>query len=174
MYLSIKHYEYNFKDTPNPPEQLNVLHEDLCGLQIWRRRGIATQEKLCATLRFIENEPVEAVNMQVSNQLRQDFAFLADQAKSYSQHLNNMLPVVTSLISIVDTRRSFAQTANITRLTFLALFFVPLTYISSLFSMNNAVAPGSQAFWVYFAVAIPLTVLVFAVALLPLKFSTLK
>ena len=36
------------------------------------------------------------------------------------RRLESMLPVFTSLVQMVDSRRSFAETANISRLTILA------------------------------------------------------
>ena len=69
-----------------------------------------------------------------------------------------------SLVQVIDARHALAETANISRLTVLALIFVPLSYVSSLFSMNSQNMPGSPHFWVYFAVAVPVTLLVFLLA----------
>ena len=71
---------------------------------------------------------------------------------------------MTSLIQIIDSQRSFAETANITRFTYLALVFVPLTFVASIFSMNDRFAPGGKIFWLYFATAVPMCVVVFFVA----------
>jgi Mg2+ and Co2+ transporter CorA len=87
--------------------------------------------------------------------------------EEYGNRLEDIGPLLTSLVQVVDARRSFTETANITRLTTLALAFVPLTYVTGLFSMNVNVAPGAPYFWVYFAVAIPVTLLVFLVARAP-------
>lgn len=76
-----------------------------------------------------------------------------------------MVPVVTSVLQIADTRRSLKEAANITRLTNLALLFVPLSFVASLLSMNGGVTRHDLA--IYFAIAIPLCVVVFFVARVP-------
>jgi hypothetical protein len=49
-------------------------------------------------------------------------------------------------------------------LTLVALIFVPLSFTSGLFSMGDDYLPGRDQFWVFFAVAIPLIILIFAIA----------
>ena len=99
----------------------------------------------------------------------EDFEIINKNMEYAGRRLENMLPVVTSLVQIIDARQSLAETANISRLTVLALIFVPLSYVSSLFSMNTTNMPGSPYFWVYFAVAIPVTLIVVIIARPPTK-----
>jgi Mg2+ and Co2+ transporter CorA len=99
----------------------------------------------------------------------EDFEVINKNIEDAGRRLENMLPVVTSLVQIIDARQSLAETANISRLTVLALIFVPLSYVSSLFSMNTTNMPGSPYFWVYFAVAIPVTLIVVLIARPPTK-----
>jgi hypothetical protein len=75
------------------------------------------------------------------------------------------------MVQIVDSRRlcSLPETANVTRLTYLAIIFVPLSFTASLFSMNTEIAPGSRGFWIHFCVAIPLTLVSFLATLLPVS-----
>ncbi len=76
-----------------------------------------------------------------------------------------MVSVVTSVLQITDTRRSLKEAANVTRLTYLTLLFVPLSFVASLFSMNGDVSAHDLA--IYFAVALPLCAMVFFVTRLP-------
>ncbi|CAN9416270.1 unnamed protein product [Alternaria alternata] len=103
------------------------------------------------------------------NLVLEDFEVINKNIEDAGRRLENMLPVVTSLVQIIDARQSLAETANISRLTVLALIFVPLSYISSLFSMNTTNMPGSSHFWVYFAVAIPVTLIVVLIARPPTR-----
>ena len=73
------------------------------------------------------------------------------------------MSVATSLIQAIDSRRSLTETINISRLTYLALSFIPLTFVSGLFSMNDNIAPGGKLFGLYFAVSIPLCIIVFLI-----------
>lgn len=171
MSYSIKRYEYTVEDLPGLFQELGKLNSDLRGLQSWRRRSIQSRHKISCVGRFLN-----AHHAKIAGGLPEDLSLLADDYEhigasidSYSDRLESMLPVVTSLVQIVDSRRSFAETANVSRLTYLALVFVPLTFTTGLFSMNVDKAPGGHNFWIYFAVAIPVTVTVFMLARPPSK-----
>ena len=70
------------------------------------------------------------------------------------------MSVITSLVQAIDSRRLLIETINISRLTYLALSFIPLMFVSGLFSIINNIAPGGRIFELYFAVSIPLFTLV--------------
>lgn len=159
MHQSVKNYEYTSNGTSNFLEELNRLNDDLRALQSWRRRSMSSQKKIRASIRCMKwwDDP----NLDA---LIADYEYLASSIDESGCRLENMLPVVASLVQVVDGRRSFAETANVSRLTVLALIFVPLTYVSSLFSMNSDYSPGSHFFWIYFVVALPVTICVILVA----------
>ena len=168
MRLSIKQYEYAMDDHSNLPIQLEKLNSDLRNLQGWRHRGMSTQEKIGSVIRFIKSCGLKEPQAELPESLVEDYEHLATCVRECTQRLETMLPVITSLVQIVDSRRSFAETANISRLTHLALVFVPLSFITSLFSTGQDMAPGGSSFWVYLVVAIPMTILVFLVARAPI------
>ncbi|KAH7076772.1 hypothetical protein BKA63DRAFT_510725 [Paraphoma chrysanthemicola] len=163
MQHCIKLYQYS--DTQIPT--LDRINHDLRELQGWRLRSLNSQHKVQTVIRKLK-VPQEATlhprTHQVMEPIIEDFEVILSNMQAAGTRLENMLPVVTSFIQIIDARRSFAETANISRLTILALVFIPLSYVSSLFSMNPSNMPGSQHFWVYFAVAIPVTLLVIIMA----------
>lgn len=159
MHKSVKTYEYASNKTAGFLSELNKLNDDLRALQSWRRRSMSSQQKIHATIscmRWWKDADLDS--------LIEDYEYLARSIDESGRRLENMLPVVTSLVQVVDSRRSFAETANVTRLTILALVFVPLTYVSSLFSMNPEYGPGGARFWIYFAAALPVTLCVFLIA----------
>lgn len=160
MHTSLKNYEYSSNKLPSFLHELDKLNSDLRGLQGWRRRSLLSQQKVRSVLRSLKAPNYKSSDLQA---LTEDFEYISVNIEDSGRRLESMLPVVTSLVQIVDARRSFAETANITRLTFLALIFIPLNYVSSLFSMNSVNAPGSRYFWVYFVVAVPVTLLVFLI-----------
>lgn len=163
MQQCLKQYEYNHDQLP--ALSLDKFDRDLRELQSWRRRTLMSQTKIKSVLRFLAprcdgmEKPEQGLE-----RLRNDFEHLQDSIDAVGRRLESTLPVVMSFVQITDARRSFAETADISRLTILALIFVPLTFVSSLFSMNTENLPGSGDFWVYFAVAIPLTGFVVAIA----------
>jgi len=157
----IKMYEFQGSHLAN----LDKFDTDIRELQSWRRRTLTSRQKIKSVLRNLESHhSSDIVQCTAIRQLTEDFKVIISDIENAGQSLENMLLVVTSLVQIIDARQSYAETANISRLTILALVFVPLGYISSLFSMNPGNMPGSQHFWVYFAVAVPVTVIVFIMA----------
>ena len=170
MQRCIKLYEYEGNQL-----DLEKFNMDLRELQGWRRRSMVSQQKIRAVIRHLKShnpsDPEQCADVEL---VLGDFEVIHKDIEDAGRRLENMLPVVTSLVQIIDARQSFAETANISRLTVLALVFVPLTYISSLFSMNSENMPGSEGFWVYFAVAIPVTFLVFLVARPPTVAGTIQ
>ncbi|KAH8723478.1 hypothetical protein GQ44DRAFT_774075 [Phaeosphaeriaceae sp. PMI808] len=164
MHACIKRFEYQGGQLPT----LNKFNNDLQELQSWRRRTIRSQEKCRAIIRRLStHNSSDRRQCAAMETLVDDFEVIVKNIKIAGRSLENTLPIVTSLVQIIDARQSFAETANIRHLTVLALVFVPLGYVSSLFSMNPSNMPGSAHFWVYFAVAIPVTLVVFLIALIP-------
>jgi hypothetical protein len=163
MQKCLKHYEYNHDQLP--ALSLEKFDRDLRELQSWRRRTMISQGKIKSVLRFLSPKHcgVTKVDLDLEH-LSGDFEYIEGNIDAIGRRLESMLPVVMSFVQVTDARRSFAETADISRLTVLALVFVPLTFVSSLFSMNTENLPGRGDFWVYFAVAIPLTALVVLIA----------
>lgn len=166
MNYCLKRYEYHDDGDAKLDRFDHIIRE----LQSWRRRGMLARQRVQFIIRFLTSHDFAAVDLDSPWQhLIMDCEYIVSRIDDLASRLESMIPVNTSFIQIVDARRSFVETSNISRLTILALVFVPPTFISSLFSMNAANAPGSPYFWVYFAVAIPLTVFVFFVARFPVS-----
>lgn len=159
--VTAKELEYTIPNSPNIYLEMDRLNSDLKSLQSWLRRSSATQIKLQSVIDLIQSEKRDGEPWE---SLLDDYQHLLDSVQRYGRRLENMLPMVASFVQIIDTRRSFTETANISRLTYLAVIFVPLSYVTGLFSMNPDVGPGGAHFWVYFAVALPLALVVFFIA----------
>ncbi|KAL6240107.1 hypothetical protein BDW75DRAFT_235935 [Aspergillus navahoensis] len=170
MSYHIKRHEYAVEKFIEPASELAKLYADLRILQVWRRRSLASQQKIATVEHFValntpsqsgdlDNEPHENVAI-----LQEDYRYLASTLDDLSRRLKNMLPVVTSLVQISDSRRSLAESADVKRLTSLAIVFAPLSFTTGLFSMDDTNGPGGSHFWVFFVVAIPITLVVFLVA----------
>lgn len=170
MQHCIKMYEYEGSQL-----DLEKFNMDLRELQGWRRRSMISQKKIRVVIRHLQShESHDSKHNASIDRLLDDYMLITEDIEDAGRRLENMLPVVTSLVQIIDARQSFAETANISRLTVLALIFVPLSYVSSLFSMNSENMPGSKRFWVYFAVAIPVTFVVFFIARPPTRDGILR
>ena len=105
--------------------------------------------------------------MQYSALLIEDYKQITLSIDAYSRRLEALVSVNTSLIQTIDCRRSLTEAKNISRLTYLALSFIPLIFVLGLFSINDTIAPGGRIFGLYFAVSIPLCIIVFLIVYLP-------
>ena len=110
---------------------MNTL-EDLPGLfqesdRLWRHRIMSTQHKIQSVVRLIKFHSTKDLDVDWWSFLVDDYKHLANNVDECGRRFENMLPVVTSLVQIVDSRQPSAETANISRLTYLAHVFVPLT-----------------------------------------------
>lgn len=164
MFRAIKQFEYSTSIT-NVRDELDKLNSDMRALQRWRRRSMASEHKVHSVIRMLNAHP----HSSDSSSLIEDYDAIFATITGLGRRLESMLPVVTSLVSIIDSRRAVDETANVSRLTIMALVFVPLAYVSSLFSMNEKLGPGGPLFWVYFVVALPVTITVVLVARPPLN-----
>jgi len=165
MSHSIKQYEYS-TDAPAEKHGLSRIDSDLRSLEIWGRRCLQTSDKLQSTIEFIRQRTEGLSGLEEYSLIIRDFNHISAAVETYGHRLEIMVPVVTSVLQIADTRRSLREAANVTRLTNLALLFVPLSFVASLFSMNGGVSRHDLA--IYAAVAIPMCVVVFLIARLPI------
>jgi hypothetical protein len=164
MSNSIKQYEYS-TEAPLEEHSLRKIDSDLRGLEVWGRRCLQTSSKLQSAISFLKYQNKGDTELEQYALLIRDFEHIAALVEAYGRRLEIMVPVVTSILQITDTRRSLREAANVTRLTNLALLFVPLSFVASLLSMNGGVSGHELA--IYFAVALPLCAVVFFVARLP-------
>ncbi|KAL4864395.1 hypothetical protein BDV12DRAFT_188969 [Aspergillus spectabilis] len=170
MSYHIKRHEYAVEAFNQRVTEIDKLDVELRSLQVWRRRSLASQQKIASVKHFVtlhttqSAKPTDKLTFEDTTGLQEDYTYLAATLDDLSRRLRNMLPVVTSLVQISDSRRSLTESANVTRLTSLAIVFAPLSFTTGLFSMDTLNGPGGTHFWVFFAVAIPITIIVFLVA----------
>jgi Mg2+ and Co2+ transporter CorA len=98
-----------------------------------------------------------------------DFQMLHYQFENARNWVSKINSNITGLTGIAGNRQAFREqqlslnAATRTRnITTVGLLFVPLAYVATLFSMSGEFAPGGDRFWLYFAIALPVTMVVFA------------
>ena len=163
MYHSIKLYEYFPGNVQLAMGQIEILITDIYALQQWTRRCMATAHKIRYVIDFLKHRVTEHKDMEDGALLTKDYKHIGLSIDNYIRRLEGLVSIATSLIQAIDSRRSLTETTSISRLTYLALSFIPLTFVTGLFSMNTSIAPGGRLFGLYFAVSIPLCILVFLV-----------
>lgn len=96
-----------------------------------------------------------------------DIDYLQSHLREYSFSMERAVPVATAMVQLLDVQQSGRHAANVTLLTYIALVFVPLSWVTGLFSMSERYSPGQENFWVYFATAVPLCLVVLFVSVVP-------
>lgn len=150
-------------------------------LHIWRRLVPLYREMLNETLQGVFKFPCHtmgtvesvktgdhsgssggAINGPQSNMsgpkgvTQEEFARALSYMEEYQLRIERLTTVVTAIISIGDSRHSLEDNQNVARLTWLATFFIPLTFVSGLFSMTEDVRGLGDTFKWFAAAGIPL------------------
>ena len=163
----IKLYEYSV-ETVN--ERIpNLESEDILDLYRWRRRTQQSLNKLLTMKWFIEQRSEVVAVTHPVGLLIHDIEHISAQIGKFGSTLETMVPLVASMIQLVDSRRSMKEAIYVKRLTYIALIFLPLSYVATLFSMSDDFAIGSTGFKIYLVTAIPLLFLVLAISSLPFR-----
>ncbi|KAI8963719.1 hypothetical protein F5Y11DRAFT_346169 [Daldinia sp. FL1419] len=93
--------------------------------------------------------------------LEKDFDIVANHIQDLLSRTERIAAVATAVAAIEESRRAIEQNKTLGRLTYLAVIFAPLSFVSSFFSMSTNLSELTQTIWVYFCVAIPISLLVY-------------
>ncbi|KAK7946764.1 uncharacterized protein PG986_011085 [Apiospora aurea] len=129
----VKHYEFSLKDDLH----LRLHNEDTVDLQRWRRRSTQTLHKLMLTEQFIANRCRAEPDPTLWADVLDDYRFLSSCVERWRSSLELIIPVAASMAQLADTRKSMTEAANVRHITLIALVFVPLAHVASVFSMAD-------------------------------------
>lgn len=158
-----KHYEYSLQDVHKRP-----LESDIVDLQRWRRRLTQSRQKLNLLSQFITYWKKDEVEKQPWDMLLLDIDSILSKLEHYGHSMEQVVPVATGMVQLLDARESARQAANVTTLTYIATVFVPMSWVAGLFSMSDRFLPGGDKFWVYVSTAFPLSLVALLVSFIPL------
>jgi hypothetical protein len=110
--------------------------------------------------------------------IERDFQYIYHRLKTFKARTDHLVTSTIGLAGIVgnkqalreaelslkEARRSIREAKSVKTLTFIAMFFIPLAWTSGIFSMSDQFSPGAKHFWIYFAVSMPLVIIVFVLA----------
>lgn len=91
----------------------------------------------------VEEGKRRAQSLRHWNLVLRDIGQVKAQLRDYNNSFEQMIPVATSMVQLLEARRSLFEAGNTTRLTYIALVFVPLSWIA------NLSAPGDKACKLY-------------------------
>ncbi|KAK6839827.1 hypothetical protein PG987_005693 [Apiospora arundinis] len=129
----VKHYEFSLKDDLH----VRLHREDIVDLQRWRRRSNQTLHKLMLTEQFIDHKRGAEPDQALWSDVLDDYRFLTTRVEKYRSALELIIPLATAMAQIADTRKSMLEASSVKHLTLIALVFVPLAYVASVFSMSD-------------------------------------
>ncbi|RSL75565.1 hypothetical protein CEP51_010757 [Fusarium floridanum] len=107
-----KYYEYSIQDITNR------LHDnDIIDLQRWRRRSKQSRHKLTILAEFVDYWMQHEDDKETWNLVLKDINYLQQQLQCYNQSLEQMVAMATSMVQLLDSRRSILEAINVRRLT---------------------------------------------------------
>lgn len=167
--------EWELNDTKDIPSfrNPNGLEKSLGSLNTWRRRMPVYQEWVSQTLSRVINPPLFQGKAAAPNgvaELADDFQGLEKGLTAVMNRADRIESAIASIISIEESKKATKLNTTATRLSYLVVIFVPLSWTSGFYSMTTDVALLKGTFWVYFATAIPLTLLALACLSLARRF----
>ena len=143
------------KDASGIDGTMNRLHP-------WRRNVPLYRRMVVRAIDLIFSKPLQ---QQYKNDppdhglpaLLRDFEIVLEDINDIHSRIDRIVSVAAALLSIEEGRRATDQNNNVARLTYLATIFIPLSFVSSFFSMAPDVTALQRTFWIFFVIAIPLT-----------------
>ncbi|KAI3392038.1 hypothetical protein diail_6312, partial [Diaporthe ilicicola] len=71
------------------------------------------------------------------NAYQQDFSLVLGYMEEFQMRIDRLTDVVTAVINMGDSRRGYKDNKNLQWLTWLATFFIPLSFVATLLSMTT-------------------------------------
>ena len=148
-------------ENPDLQDNNGGLQVTIKKLHTWRRRSPIFRTLVSEVLEnVVKRENFMASPENLVHDLQKDFEILLSNIDTLQLRADRIMSVVTAVMSIEESKKAFEQNRSLARLTWLAITFAPLSFITGLFSMNGELTTLLSTFRVYFAVALPLTALI--------------
>jgi Mg2+ and Co2+ transporter CorA len=140
------------------------LQAELMQLHTWRRRCSKYSDILQNITEFCSSgSPSKWKSSKGTDTMERTVDDIHDLHQTFrrlTKQSEKQLTVLLGRISIEVGHQSVWEASYVTRITIAGLAFLPLSFVSSIFSMNGQFAVDSKFGWVYFVVAIPLAFMV--------------
>jgi Mg2+ and Co2+ transporter CorA len=141
------------------------IQSSLAKLHIWHHKVPISSAILRDTQDTLSRDrPLVAKDStDCMRELKDDVEHVYNEMGRLGQRIERIMALATAIASMEESRRAIQQNQNLGRLTYLAVIFAPLAFVSSFFSMAADLGALKETFWVYFAVAAPLSAVVFLI-----------
>lgn len=134
-------------------------------LYIYRRRvtryhELITQAKEQCTTRGQQSwshDLTSKLALENATDVESDFIYLQDKALATSRRIEKDIDLLTALVSIGEGKQALDENHALTRLSLLAMVFLPFSTVATIFSIQGGFGPGEGMFWLFWVIAIALT-----------------
>lgn len=118
-------------------------------------RGQASWSRSSSSIAIEHGEDMEA-----------DYRYLLTRMQGTAQRIEKNINLLASLVAIGAGKQGLDESHSVSRLNLLAIIFLPFSTIATILGMQGNYAPGADQFWLFWAVAIPLTAGILAMSAL--------
>jgi Mg2+ and Co2+ transporter CorA len=98
-----------------------------------------------------------------AQELEGDLQYVLDHIAVNISRVEKNIKLLTALVTISEGRQGLQESRGIALLTLVAATFLPTETVATILGLQTRYSPGASKFWVLWAVALPLTVLVFSI-----------
>jgi len=153
---------------------LDGVENHLVDVEFWHRRCWKSCEQVERSVRAIQhnfnldhgtplpNSQITALPGSVFTSM-DDLIYIHSRMCALKERCHRLSLSLTNVVSVIQSRQSSEEAHSLKILTLLGMLFVPLTFVSGIFSMSGEFLPGSRNFWVYFVTSVPMVMMVFSV-----------
>ncbi|RPA76000.1 hypothetical protein BJ508DRAFT_242872 [Ascobolus immersus RN42] len=127
----------------------------------WISDGIAS---LNSRYKFDANGKSTANIPSYAHSILRDYKYIHDHFLTLQIRIDKIMSMATAIIAIEESKKAMQESRSISRVTYLAFIFVPLSFVASFLSMNSDLALDPQVYWVFFVIAAPLAAVSVVVA----------
>ncbi|KAI5789760.1 hypothetical protein DFH27DRAFT_210334 [Peziza echinospora] len=86
-----------------------------------------------------------------------DIKYVQEDIEARAIRRDRTLAILTAAVAIEGSKQGVDEAHGVTRLTYLALVFIPLSFCASFFGMEGEFGPKGDKLWAFFALGLPLT-----------------
>jgi Mg2+ and Co2+ transporter CorA len=154
---------WSFEEMPQRPSaddlraQSSHLRKILADVNRWRRRTWWLLDDMKENLEVLKHTGFQ----DISKEILEDFEIIKTRVEDCRQRIESLLPTVVGSFSLLEAQYASLSTRLSSWVAVLATVFVPLSISSGIFTLSGDYQPGYSKFWVYWAVASPMMVVVF-------------
>lgn len=99
-------------------------------------------------------------------ELQEDFKYVLDNMGISISRIEKNINLLMALVAISGGRQTLQENRGISFLTLIATIFLPSSAVATILGIQTQYGPGAHDFWVLWAVALPLTILVITIPFL--------